>query len=458
MNKENITFLFSKLKLPPNLLQSQFISNLIIGVILAVSVTALQGIGIRWIVSLESGAIDWIMSMHRGSVSSDISTPLAYIDIDEKTYEYWNEPFYSPRSDLKKAIEIISNSQPKGVILDIDLSRQGFDKKDDQILVDYLKNYDVKAPPLILIRSFTSNSLNQRTLLKQKKSTIPGLEEIIQDKPNITWASTLFPIDVDGVVRRWRLWELSCLKNNVDIVLSVQLLIAGIENNLTFKKLKEKFQKNIIKDNARSCNDFNIKNNSKLKPIQLGKLKIRKSENSIEQRIIYSIPWKSRVNNSSMMLDSDGQFVQLFTSRSILPFVKQMDIDTSWLKNRIIVIGSSYAESKDIYMTPIGYMPGSMILINSINSLNGYGLIERPDLPFRILILFLLIGIVTVIFSIFSTFTGFIISSIIILISFVPFSYFLFSNGIWLDFALPIFAVQLHELILALKDEFKKSD
>ncbi|SVD86106.1 uncharacterized protein METZ01_LOCUS438960, partial [marine metagenome] len=122
-------------------------------------------------------------------------------------------------------------------------------------------------------------------------------------------------------------------------------------------------------------------------------------------------------------------------------------LDPSLLKDRIVVIGGSFAENRDNYLTPIGMMPGAMILINAMHSLLQYGQMERPSPWLLYGLELVLILIASVIFALTETFAAKLISGLVTLILLLPLTFSFFKYGLWLDFALPLLGVQIHETV-----------
>jgi CHASE2 domain-containing sensor protein len=123
------------------------------------------------------------------------------------------------------------------------------------------------------------------------------------------------------------------------------------------------------------------------------------------------------------------------------------DPSFDFFKDTIVVIGSSYAESGDIHATPLGEMPGPLILINAIKSFNQWGQITTPPPWIKWLIEALLIVFIAWVYAWANSFWGTLLVGITILAVFVPVSFWFFKAGMWVDFALPVFGMQLHQLI-----------
>lgn len=63
--------------------------------------------------------------------------------------------------------------------------------------------------------------------------------------------------------------------------------------------------------------------------------------------------------------------------RSALP-IGDRAVDPSWLAGRVVGIGASFAESRDRHLTPLGEIPGALVLINAMQSLYRHGELTAP--------------------------------------------------------------------------------
>lgn len=122
------------------------------------------------------------------------------------------------------------------------------------------------------------------------------------------------------------------------------------------------------------------------------------------------------------------------------------------LKDRVVVIGQTFAESRDLHLTPVGVMPGAMVLINAIDSMVRHHVVEKPPAwlvwP---LTLVLLIGVAGL-NAHFSANLASIAGTALLIVALLPLSYGLFKFGVWLDFALPLLGVLCHTLYEYIKD------
>ena len=114
------------------------------------------------------------------------------------------------------------------------------------------------------------------------------------------------------------------------------------------------------------------------------------------------------------------------------------------ITGRVVVIGGSFWESRDLYLTPLGQMPGFLVLVNAIHSLHQHEEIKPPSLYLKWPITVALIVLISLIFARLSSFWAMLVTSGVIIIALLPISYYLFKAGVWLDFVLPLCAVALH--------------
>ncbi|OQW91649.1 MAG: hypothetical protein BWK79_16410, partial [Beggiatoa sp. IS2] len=252
---------------------------------------------------------------------------------------------------------------------------------------------------------------------ERRKKRYSFLDSVVNDKDNqdnrrIQWASTLFELE-ENRLRRWRL----CEPNELDpfsSLPSAQLLI---------KKLLDPKSK-------LSC--------------------AKVEDEDLSQRILYAVRPTSDNFPYPYVHGPDGVKRPLLTSYpayQLLADDPNIDKESvkQTLQHSIAVIGSSYAESNDLYATPIGTMAGALIVINAIHSLQQHGLLHKPHWFITFVIEFISIVVMSYLFTRFK-FYGKLISGLTVIIFMVPASFFLFGYGTWLDFVIPLIAVQLHGL------------
>jgi CHASE2 domain-containing sensor protein len=187
----------------------------------------------------------------------------------------------------------------------------------------------------------------------------------------------------------------------------------------------------------------------------VGDLHLRQAATPVSRRFIYEIPWKIERGKTRPVFDYQGSTVPLISIRSAGTITEHPErVDNSWLAGHIVIIGGSFSEGRDLFPTPIGQMPGALILVNAIHSLLQYGELGPPPLWLTLMLQVLLILIISLVFSRFDTFWGLLVSGGVVILLLLPVSIWVFRYGVWVDIALPLLAVQLHHMAA----EFREND
>jgi hypothetical protein len=389
------------------------------------------------------------------------------LDIDDDTYQAWGEPLFTPRDRLKNLLEAAVKAQPRLIVVDIDVSQKmplaGLEQltpglslhPHDQALQDYLHQY-VKTcqasatqtnscPPIIFARAFRETS--DQLPLRPRPSFLE--ETLTHSAPYVQWASTLFSRSADYFVRRWWLWQPACNdKQQPQVVPSVQLLAAALMVNGISEKSQADLTKALQPFQPKDCQ------HALASPIpltvQIGKLTVSAGLQSIRQRIIYSLPWRPKQPSSEglryTLHDQQGNTKLTVFSAKNFAISPPNPALLETAKDQVVVIGGSYGEGRDIHATPLGEMPGMLILTNAI-----YSLLQHEELDSlaewqKLLVEAILIAIMSFAFAYWDSFWAMLFSAIFILVVLLPASIALFRYGVWLDFAIPLLTVYLHNL------------
>ncbi|MEE9355653.1 MAG: CHASE2 domain-containing protein [Methylococcaceae bacterium] len=445
--------------------QRHVLTNMLIGLGIAIGLTLLHGN--KTLRDLEDGGVDWAMRLYRGTPSSVMNVPMVLFDIDEKTHRSWGEPVSTPRDKLLDLIRLAVESQAAVVVVDIDVSRRLSDTNADNALKDYLaglsacgenpKQACAGKPLIVLMRTFHGQLPAEKEFLRQQRASF--LDDVVARSANIVWANPAFFRDWDGVVRRWLLWEPTCRDQVPHALPSVQLAVAAYltEKELGVRTLLAQLDSLRPETCKKSADFIELSERSADKIMDLGKHQINLRDVTLQQRILYRIPWLIKAE-AKAKIDFNGQKVDVFSTRTAhsLTDAKQ-PIDTQSLKGRIVLIGNSTQDSRDFYQTPLGkIMPGVVILSNAIHSLMEHGQFRPPSLWLKLVIEALLILIMSYLFARFNSFWGMFISGLTIVVALIPLSVWMFGQGLWIDFAIPLLAVELHEMAAEFETSVKQ--
>lgn len=431
----------------------RFIINMLVG--LSILLLAFIFRESAFLVGIENEGIDTLMQIRQKVIPVNKNIPpFILLDIDDNTYQAWNAPLFTPRDRLHNLISTAVNAQARLVIVDVDLSRKtpmaGLEKYTqalkhhpyDQALSDYLAGYAITCaskptcPPIILARSFQSMSafhLNTRSSF---------LDDAVQKSaPYVQWASTLFFRDsYEHKVRHWWLWQSACTAQQPIVIPSIELLVAAlIRNNISQPDSLEQSLQAFQPQDCFGTPTTHLPPNN----IQIGKLTVSTGQGGIKQRVMFSMPWL--VENKPPRLpyylknQAGEPIVAILPAQPYAELPPTASLEA--LKNNIVVISGSYSEGHDTHLTPLGEMPGALIIINAIHTLLEYGEIKPLSTWSKMLTYFSLIMFMSLILARFGYGWGSIILGLFVLIVLIPSSILLFSYGIWLDFMLPLAVV-----------------
>ncbi len=409
---------------------THFHKNIVVGILIAFLLHYFHQL--PYIVNAENVAMDWMMRINLGiSNNSGVAEKkdkfsYVFIEIDDDTFSKWGEPYHTPRDKLTQLIEFASSNKAKSIIVDINLTRSGIDSDADQHLIDFIASYPVDSPPLILLRV---PKKNKKGIITIKDSFI----EIEAQKRNIYWGQpTFFKDQHDQTVRRWELLKIVCHNETLIAIPSVQLIIDMV--NTGWQDRAKKLTSELIPTDQR-CSNFIPQQKS----IQYGEKIVTFFLQDQNQRLIYSIP--SNPGKGYKNVDLEYRPAWMITEN------KTSQIVGDFIRNKIVIIGGSHAEGRDIFWTPVGEMPGSLIIINAIKSLSKYGQLKIPPWWNILLIEFSLIILMAWVYDKYSSFAGLLITGTAIISVLLPFSFYFFKLGVWIDFAGPLIGMQLHQFI-----------
>ena len=402
----------------------------------------------------EVKALDWVMAMNAGteiglgSSKDKVEHPYTFIDIDEKTYRDWDEPLFTPRDKILFLIKHAVNGGAKLIIVDIEMANANKDNPvNDESLKQYLsslasiRNNQTKG--IILVKS-TRLAINENDIPEIRDSF---LDEVVASSEIVHWASPMYDLDRDGVVRQWRILECASSRGGIEAFPSVQLLahLLLAQDNKSHSNSKEAIN-NEMKKASLNCK---VGKESQLDGsgnfLTFGNLSFSLGSDELNQRIMYSLNEEKR----SPQIDIQGKKQQVFSyipAITVIAGEKRL-LTTDYLKGHIVIIGGSYNDSNDIYSTPIGKMPGAMIILNSVRTLLAYG--TNHELPkwCKILIETFVIILLTIVFMYFRNIFAKFVAWFVIMLTLLPLSLYFFHSGIWINFATPFFAVGLFALI-----------
>ena len=300
--------------------------------------------------------------------------PFVYVDIDQQTNVALGRPVITPRNKLARAMAQIAAARPALVMLDVDVTWPGPREPAAELraVLERLGRGDV---PILLFR--VPLSPDQPGLPPHFR---PGpLDAIVAASSSLMWVSAAALDSGDRVARRAPLWFVGCRGNEPMVlpgagVAAWAILRQGIE--AARRQLEDGLSKAARtcatggtavggRDAATAALTLNIKGKS-------WRLRNAAPDNGFT----YSMGWKLPDGRRRPEVTAPG--TPRLPTLTILPAgpfmqAKGRPVDPSLFKGAAVIIGSSAPDHRDIHLTPLGDMPGALIITNQIRSLIEHG-------------------------------------------------------------------------------------
>lgn len=294
---------------------------------------------IRWTSALSGAA--------RGA------TPVTLIDVDAETMALYGAPDRAPRDLLAGLIDLAGQKRPRGVFLDIDIGKPGVDAEADAKLRAVLAGWRADAPVLALSRRFVETpGRDGKTALAPAPF---AFAEAAAGRANIRQAASLALVDADSVVRRWRLTQAVCEGATGVAFPSPQLVAASL-------------------DAAPQALDAFLDWRGRAVCAQDKTAAPAWPRNPADEANIAFLfsgapgapaPAIERAGRETLVFRRIPARSLLDARRNVLP---PRAVADDLFVDRFVVIGATHAEAHDAHLTPLGRLPGVVILANAIVS------------------------------------------------------------------------------------------
>ncbi len=378
----------------------------------------------------------------------------AMIDIDDATWDQWGRRVVTPRDRIARLIDYAASSNPLAIVVDIDLSYRD-DPQAEKSLSDFLQTYPAAAPPLILVRSLDQPAVRPRAPAEQRPTVF---DAATREKPNIAFAAPLFERDKDGQVRRWRLFAQSCISGRPAVLPATHVSAAVLAREALARGAAavapapawNELAKRLAAFSPGDCTAERIVERGTLADRTPAAPPIEVEQADASTRVLYRIGWRSDASTLGLRTDAAGAESPLVSIRPArLVEAASGAPAASWLAGRIVVIGGSFASSGDWYQTPLGRMPGALVLINAIEGLTVNGTPTEPDLATRTLISFAIIIVAAVAAAWLKPLVaGMLTAGFVLLVMLASLK--TFQSGVVVDLAIPAVGAAIHDLVATL--------
>lgn len=465
-----------------------FVVNLMIG--LAIEVVLHFMVGGMFITGVKNLMFDASMNIaaHMPAASNRSDPPIAVFDIDEETWRspVWGggEPDIAPRSQLARLVEIAVRAKARYVIVDIVVEGEG-NAADGSLLKDMLRMEAQMAPDqrILFVRSIRHPDCGmvadfeaaENQEAREACLSVQGAPTVRRSRLDPLFrragghfvpVTPNFILSRDGVLRDWVLWKPACvigasssgLAGTWQVMPSVQLAILEMER-LRLRSGQGGMSSGetrsvwplpggfgvclpTLAGSARAAPESGREVSFQTAEARMIEALSRAGEHGAEagrgpgHDLSSVIFFRYREGTGSAA--SGGNGIQTLSALPLLEGRSPGD-----LSGQIVIIAQSHELARDHHLTPLGRMPGAMILANSINSLHNPGLIEHA--PSALETSFVIVSIVLAAWLFAVVRAEF---SLLLAIAFVPIllglSYLTLSAGIKLGSEVAILGIYLH--------------
>lgn len=420
----------------------------------------------RLLRELGDGLVDDAIRIHeRFTGAVDGAVPFVFVDIDDATWRDWGYPLIAPREKLAGLLDRVSASRPLAVLLDVDLAWP--DAQGQVALAAALAHDRAGGPPLYMVRGLVSRAPDdpdqwprlQATpfaALVQAPPAGPG--PTIVTRPGYGWVSPLFERDGDGVVRNARLFDFVCDGEAPAVLPAAQLMLAA-----NAVDARHPGAATVPRIGAALAGLLPGRCGAAPSPAQRAAPPRRVSEEpeielSLREsavRIIYTIAWRDNAAGLGPVARADGAsrpLVAVRPARVVLEAPPGEAIDG--FEGRLVVIGGSFRDSGDWHQTPLGAMPGALLVINAAHALAQYGTPREPPWWLRVPIALAIIVAMAWLFASLRPFGASLAAGALLVALTIP-SALLFKSGVMLDLAVPSFGVVAHKFLLEIVERVR---
>lgn len=289
----------------------------------------------------------------------DNALPITLLDVDDKTRASWGNQRITPHAALARLVEESAKLGSAMVVSDFDLSPEIAGAAGDPALLALLESYKPEWPPLLLARkiSFTRGEGEEEFVARDAAAT--PYDDAVRGKPNIHWITTLNDIGGDRQVRRVRSWQTVCVGAGGTAFPSAILVAAAL-------LYPEDGHQADLEAFLKSRAETDCRNEPE------AKLSWPKFEG---QAITIPYMVADRPETRSLFrIEKDGRqtvVLRRISAGQIVTYdgtTAQLagELDADPFRGRVTLIGASHADTSDFYNTPLGTMPGVLIIANSI--------------------------------------------------------------------------------------------
>ncbi|MBL8907180.1 MAG: CHASE2 domain-containing protein [Rhizobiales bacterium] len=286
--------------------------------------------------------------------------PVTLVEVDDETRARWGNPVITPHKAIALMIRAAREGGARVIVVDLDLSGDSDSQPPAPELYNEIAHYPVDAPPLYIVRAIRFRGASQpgegQTFLADSYRKTP-YDSVVASGPNISWISALPSFGSDRVVRKVRFWQTVCDGAAGEAFPSAALAVAAALENQG-QALKSFLDRQVaVECGGRAGNDIGgWPQHRRLEasiPFAFG--------NSAKTPVLHATGLDGR---PTALLRRIGAWSLIGVSGDTIE--ARGEIDAGIFRDRAVLIGVTHADSRDIYATPLGSMPGVTIIANTV--------------------------------------------------------------------------------------------
>lgn len=460
-------------------IRAHWIMGMLVGAAVGALLLVLEAIDAGPVRAINQWAYDSVTRLVAGSSTASPPTDgprVSLIDVDDITWRdpRWGggEPVLSPREGLARLIDLAFARGASLVVLDVlaEPAAVAASQDGEHLLAETIERALAtdQRRGLVLVRSVrapvTTRLVDQEAradrglYFSEMRASVPLDSLSARSGGRVVAAAPYFAYSNDHVLRDWQLFQVVCDRaadgesGTLRVMPSVQLAVLAWRQRWAAERLpwlqghgpcrpfppsepasadaESRYRASSYggADFVRLERDVQIKAWNQIRELAGTRLALPATPpvaGSLNNRVVF------RYLNAPRSIPA----------HSLLWGESQPMLD---LKGDVVVIGQTYAESGDHHPTPLGVMPGATVLVNAIDSLSRHGVIQKPALHVKALVLVIEIVVVAGIYALGGAVLGQFLATLAAIVLLIPVSAILFQHGVWLTFALPLLAIQAH--------------
>lgn len=289
------------------------------------------------------------------SNAAERSVPVTLIKVDDETMAHWGGPAITPHAALARLIETAEKGGAAAIVIDVDLASDNAGAAPDPSLVAAISDYQASALPLMFVRSFRAGAPNDG---ETHANTTP-YDDVFAQTKKAMWVSVLTPLSEDRIVRRIRLWQTVCSgAEGISYPSPVLVIAAKFAPDGDRTGDLETFLAGQI---DRRCKKLDSKAAGWPHRVTPDVAIQYMFNAAAEEATVKTIAYKG--STVPLFKQIPAWTLVNFSHDAATP---AGEIHPQAFQDRIVVIGVTHANSRDLYATPLGSQPGAVILANSV--------------------------------------------------------------------------------------------